>query len=313
MKKIIDLHQDLLLYLKHPELYSDTKENRVQTSFEKLKENNIKVAIVSAFPVPEKEEYTNPITNIQITTELETYNQYCVTHPEFVIIKNKEDLDRIFSTDGLYGLILHIEGINSFDPNTDWLLLEQWYQLGLRSIGPVWIINNPFGGGTNDEGGLTSLGRDLITWCEKKGVIYDFAHMNEETFWDATRIVTRPIFVSHGNARALADSVRNLSDAQLIKISETGGCCGIFFAKKYLGGDPEQGIEVILEHALYIISITGKESIAIGSDFGGIISGFIKGCESVDILQDFIMRMPSEMQEKIASLNALRVIRSHLK
>src|SRR6187551_453199 len=134
MREIIDLHQDLLLYISRPDLYG----NRSQTSFEKLKGNNLKLTFVSAFPVPADENYLSPETNKQITKDLETYNDYCAAHPEFVIVRNKEDLSRVMVTDGLYGLILHIEGLNAFDPQTGWQLLEEWYQLGLRSIGPVW-------------------------------------------------------------------------------------------------------------------------------------------------------------------------------
>jgi membrane dipeptidase len=310
MKPLIDLHQDLLLYVSRPDLYSD----RGQTSFEQLKKNNIKVTIVSAFPAPENENYYSPVTNKLIEDDLVAYNEYVKVNPEFKIIRSLADFDEVLTTEGLFGLILHIEGLNVFDIHTDWDMLERWYKLGLRSIGPVWNISNPFGGGTLGKGGLTDAGGSLVSWCERKGVIFDFAHMNEQTFWDAAAITSRPIFVSHGNARSICDSVRNYTDKQITAIAESGGCIGMFFSKKFISSNALSDIDDVITHITHIEKLVGIDAIGIGSDFGGIISGFADQLNSVDHLKNLIEKLKQKGYkdkdlEKIFFSNGGRVIR----
>lgn len=305
--KIIDLHQDLLLYISRPDLYPN--DITKQTSFEQIKKNNLKVVIATTFPVPDDEDYTNPITNEMIEKDIIFYNEYCARHPEFLIIKNKEDFNRVLSDENLFGLIIHIEGLNVFNEDTDWGMLEHWYDMGLRSIGPVWNLSNPFGGGTVESGGLTNLGQKLIAWCEQKGVIVDFAHMNQETFWDAVKIINKPIFVSHGNAYSVCENIRNYTDEQLQKIRDTKGCIGIFFSKKFLGREDES---IVYEHINKILEIAGSDCIGIGSDYGGVISGFAEGFDSVDCLPKLISMLGIDIQEKISYKNAVRVIGEYL-
>lgn len=310
MKPIIDLHQDLMLYVSRPDLYQNTN----QTSFDQIKNNNIKITVVSAFPAPENDEFLNPITNILIEKDLIAYNEYVKDHSEFKIIRSENDIDEVLETENVYGLILHIEGLNVFNPKTDWDLLEKWYNLGVRSIGPVWNLSNPFGGGTIEQGGLTDLGKQLIRWCEEKRVIFDFAHMNEETFLDAQKIVTKPVFVSHGNARSICEDIRNYTDDQIKIIAHTGGTIGMFFSKKFISKNDQPTINDVIKHIDHIKNLVGIDYISVGSDFGGIISGFAEGLNSVDDLQNLRKKLSSkgyseEVLDKIFFTNALRVLK----
>ncbi len=311
--KIIDLHQDLMLYISRPELHRDAYP---QTSFEQIKKSGIKVVVASAFVVPPKENFLDPSANMLIEESLRAYGHYCAENSEFIIIRDKKDLQKVLETDGYYGLILHIEGLNVFDKRKDWETLERFYKLGLRSIGPMWNINNPFGGGTlNSQRGLTSAGKKLIKWCERRGVIFDCAHMNERTFWDAAKITSRSIMVSHGNARAVLDNVRNYSDKQLRHIAKTKGIIGVFFSKKFLSNRNEVTTEAVRAHIEYIVQVAGRDSVAIGSDFGGIVSGFPENLRCVADLPFFLDELGSTsktFREKIAWKNALRVINNHL-
>ncbi len=304
---IIDLHQDLMLYVTRPNLYPNDKSQ--QTSFEQLKKNNIKVVLASTFVVPDDENYFDPLINEMIERDIIAYTNYCESDSEFTIIKSNVDLDRAIATEDLYGIIIHIEGLNVFNPEIDWVMIERWYEMGLRSIGPVWNHTNPFGGGTFEEGGLTQLGRQLIAWCEQRGVIIDLAHMNQKTFWDTVQVVTKPLFVSHGNSYTVCPNVRNYTDEQLNKVAETGGCIGMFFSKKFLGAT-EHGI--VESHIQRILDIGGPELLAIGSDYGGIVSGFADGFDNVNSLPLLIQSLDESIREKVAYQNALRVISKHL-
>lgn len=309
MYPIIDLHQDLLSYLDHAEFFND----RNQTGFDRLKANSVKITLVSAFPVPANEDFKDPKVKQLIERDLERYNEYCAEHPEFVIVRNAGDVEHVMGTEGLYGLVLHIEGLNAFDAPGDWEMLERWHSLGLRSIGPLWNLNNPFGGGTLDpQPGLTALGKELVAWCEKKSIILDMAHMNRRTFEDATKLVTRPLFVSHGNADALCSDPRNYTDEQLRAVGETGGVIGVFFSKKFIAKEDLVGMKEVEAHVYHIADVAGEDAVALGSDFGGILSGFPEGLSSLDGLQTFLERFETPLREKLAYRNAERILKSHL-
>jgi membrane dipeptidase len=119
--------------------------------------------------------------------------------------------------------------------------------------------------------------------------------MNEKTFWDAKKIVTRPILVSHGNARALCDSPRNYNDEQLRAIGETDGVIGLFLSKKFLTKNDTVNIDGVIAHITHIISVAGERAIALGSDFGGIVSGFSEGLTCVSELEAFIDTLPKNL------------------
>src|SRR5262249_13192549 len=136
---------------------------------------------------------------------------------------------------GRVTVIMHMEGAEAL--STDLSDLEEWYGRGLRSLGPVWSRPNAFGEGvpfafpsTPDTGpGLTPAGRNLVNACNRLGILVDCSHLTEAGFWDVASLSLVPLVATHSNAHALCRSSRNLTDAQLDAIGESGGVVGINF------------------------------------------------------------------------------------
>ncbi len=95
-------------------------------------------------------------------------------------------------------------------------------------------------------------------------------------------------------------------------IAETGGVIGIFFAKKFISGKEAADTETVKRHIDHIIGIAGEEAVAIGSDFGGILSGCPEGLCRVYDLPLLIKTLPEKFQDKIACKNAVRIVHAHL-
>jgi membrane dipeptidase len=175
--------------------------------------------------------------------------------------------------------VLHLEGAEAIDPGLE--ALEQWQAAGLRSLGPVWSRPNAFAHGvpfafpsSPDTGpGLTVAGRALVARCAELGVLVDLSHMNEAGFWDVARLEAGPLVASHSGAHAICPASRNLTDAQLEAIGESGGLVGIVFATAFLrpdfGDKADTPIALIAEHARYVADRIGPEHVALGSDFDG--------------------------------------------
>jgi membrane dipeptidase len=180
---------------------------------------------------------------------------------------------------GVLAAVLHFEGAEAIDPNLDALLV--FYQAGLRSLGIVWSWSNAFGHGvpfvfpgSPDTGpGLTGAGKALVRGCNELGILVDVSHLNEKGFWDVAHISDAPLVATHSGVHALCPSTRNLTDAQLDAIGETGGLVGVNFHVGFLRADGQEDqetpIQDIVRHIDYIARRIGIERVAFGSDFDG--------------------------------------------
>ncbi len=87
------------------------------------------------------------------------------------------------------------------------------------------------------ERGLAPFGEEVVREMNRLGIIVDVSHVHERTFWDATRVATRPFIASHSNAAALCPVGRNLTDDQLRAVAASGGLVGINFVPGFLDPD----------------------------------------------------------------------------
>ncbi|KZM49407.1 dipeptidase [Labrenzia sp. OB1] len=217
---------------------------------------------------------------------------------------------------GQLAISLHIEGAEAIDPQ--FYQLEELHKRGLRSLGLVWSRENTFGYGvpmahpsSPDIGsGLTGAGRDLVRACNRLGVMLDLSHLNEKGFWDVARITERPIVASHSNAHSICASSRNLTDKQLDAIKESGGLVGINFHVAFLRPDGsfsrDTPLELLADHAAYLLDRMGEDCVAFGSDFDGCmlptdlgdVTGLARLMEVLDA-----RGISSQVLEKIAFRN----------
>ncbi|MGD1975117.1 MAG: dipeptidase [Desulfobacterales bacterium] len=177
--------------------------------------------------------------------------------------------------------VLHFEGAEAIDPDLN--ALDVFYQAGLRSLGLAWSRPNAFANGvpfkfpgSPDTGpGLSDAGRQLVTACNRLGIIVDLAHINEQGFWDTAGISDAPLVVTHAGAHACCPSSRNLTDKQLDAIKESDGVVGVNFHVGFLREDgrrePDTPISEIVRHIDYIVRRIGIDHVAFGSDFDGAI------------------------------------------
>ncbi len=187
--------------------------------------------------------------------------------------------------DALSG-VLTMEGASPLRGELD--LLDHYFELGVRSLGLTHNPRNEAGDGCllpdGERGGLTAFGRALVRRCADLGILLDVAHLAPEGFADlmdeAGRLpVTPPIVSTHTGAKALTDHPRNLTDAQLRELAETGGLAGITLYPPHVRrtGHADQ-LENALTHAEHIAEVCGIEHVAVGADLDGFTRpGFADG------------------------------------
>jgi membrane dipeptidase len=71
---------------------------------------------------------------------------------------------------------------------------------------------------------------------------------------------------THSNACAVALTARNLTDAQLKAVGETGGMVGLNFGTMFLRPDgkraPEGGIDFAIRHLAHMVEMAGEDTWA---------------------------------------------------
>jgi membrane dipeptidase len=149
-------------------------------------------------------------------------------------------------------------------------------------------------------------------------MLIDFAHMNPAIFQDALEATKGPVFISHGNTCHHCPTPRNYTDEQLRAVADRGGIVGPFFAKKFLvpAGKPAP-IDAVVAHFTHLRDVVGVEHMALGTDFGGILSGFAEGLTSLSDMPNLWRALGAagfadEELELIAWKNAARFLERSL-
>jgi len=197
---------------------------------------------------------------------------------DFTVCRSASAVHAAFAI-GKIAAVMHMEGAEAIGPDLDALYL--FYDMGLRSLGPVWSRPTVFGHGVPfkfpgdpDIGpGLTEAGKDLVRLCNALGILIDLSHMNQAGFEDVARLSRFPLVATHSNVHALTNSPRNLTDRQLDQIRDSSGMVGLNFSTSFLREDgmasPAMGWDPMLRHLDYLIEKLGEDHVGLGSDFDG--------------------------------------------
>lgn len=160
---------------------------------------------------------------------------------KMMMVYNPTDLQTAIQQKKLAAL-LGMEGGHMIE--NDMNKLDALYKRGVRYMTITWNNSTPWatsaadettpGGALNADGkkGLTAFGVAVIKRMNELGIMVDISHVGEQTFWDITKITTRPIIASHSCVWNLCRHRRNLKDEQIKAIAKSGG---VIFLNFYSG------------------------------------------------------------------------------
>ena len=185
------------------------------------------------------------------------------------ICKTYEEICRTRES-GRIALLLTMEGAEPLGTDLD--LLRIFYELGLRAISLTHARTNAaanggiFAASGSPPEGLTDFGRDLVRECERLGIMIDLAHINPAGFDEIFSLTSKPLIVSHTNARRYYDVERNISDEQIKMIGQRGGVIGIN-AILVSPHKAEATLDRYVDHIEHVIDLIGIDGVGIGFDF----------------------------------------------
>jgi membrane dipeptidase len=235
-------------------------------------------------------------------------------HPDqLALVGNGSELRAAHASGRIAG-IPGIEGGHAIEEDLEHL--RWFFDHGLRVMTLVWnnhlswIRSCQDGAGSDVPAGLSDFGRDVVREMNRLGMVVDLSHAGERSFHDALETSDRPAIASHSGCRALHDHPRNLTDAQLRALSETGGVVGIVFHPGFLDADARaeearvrqtaayraltascetelmlrqsavlgaqarpMSAERLVDHVVHAIEVAGIRHVGIGSDYDGIQRG----------------------------------------
>jgi membrane dipeptidase len=214
-----------------------------------------------------------------------------------------------------------IEGGQALEGNIE--NLQEFARRGVRYLGLLHFSPNALGWPARDfarfmpgrrpsehpDDGLTAFGRDVVREMSRLGMIVDLAHINRRGFFDALEESRAPVLVSHTGLAGVHPHWRNIDDEQLRAVARSGGCVGVIFSRRFLGGGD---LNAVCDHILHVIDVAGEDTPALGSDFDGFVVP-PRGLEDVSKLPDLTAALSSRgLQQstlaKILGGNALRVL-----
>lgn len=220
--------------------------------------------------------------------------------------------------------------------------IERFRRMGVRYMTLTWRgnlawagssqeVSHPFRRGETMEivehpssGGLTEFGRRVVAEMNRVGMCVDLSHVSDETFFDAIKISTRPVIVSHSNARALSDHKRNITDTMLRALKANGGVMGINLWYEMLepsgkgsktAGAKRVTVEDVLDQIDHIVKVAGIDHVGLGTDFEGMSDlpqDLQNAAQLPKIFEGMRKRGYSEADiRKFAGENFLRVLKAN--
>jgi len=186
-----------------------------------------------------------------------------------VVCRTHDEISRALDSKKI-GFLITMEGVEPLGEDLD--LLRAFYELGVRAIGLTHARTNAAGhggiftaSGSSPEG-LTPFGRNLVRECEKLGIMIDLAHINPAGFQEIVDLATKPLIVSHTNARKFYDVERNISDEQIKMIGQCGGVIGI--NSILVSPKREKStLDCYVDHIEHVANLIGIDCVGIGFDF----------------------------------------------
>jgi membrane dipeptidase len=217
--------------------------------------------------------------------QIDYYRRLTEENPKkFRLILNRNDLKIILSPwelpgsvkDRPVGIVMLMEGAEGLQNPRE---LEEFYELGLRQVGPVWA-GTRFCGGSYEDRPFDREGRELLEVMASLGMALDISHMRENAALTALDLYEGPVMASHANSRTLLKGTggeRHLTDQVVRRLFERGGRVGVVLYNKFLSTEwtPSSARDAVkINHIIsqidYYSQIAGNSTqVGLGSDLDG--------------------------------------------
>ena len=198
------------------------------------------------------------------------WHERVLARPRTMIVKTVEDIERA-KKEGRSGFILSSQTPTIVEDEPR--LLRCLYEMGLRVMEMTYQKRNLLADGCGEpaNGGLSNLGRAVVSEMNRLGISIDLSHAGDRTMDETIDASEQPVFFSHSNARAVVNHPRNVPDPTLKRLAARGGVCGISAYSAFLrpdGGKTGTTLQDYVTMLDYVVDLIGIDHVSMGFDVG---------------------------------------------
>lgn len=254
-------------------------------------------------------------------SELELYHELTDRIPDkFRLVLTKKELQATLEEWQMPGTGTHPVGLvplmEGAEGVRDPAELDEWWEKGVRIIGPAWG-GTRYCGGTREPGPLSDDGRALLKGMADVGFSLDISHMDISAAREALDMYPGSIMASHANAAALLPGYsgnRLLTNDVIRSVISRAGVIGVvpyctFLKTGWMKGDPKEGISLdnLIAHIDFICQMAGNSHhVGLGSDFeGGFgLNAVPQGIDTIADLQKIgtLLKMRGYNDDDVAAI-----------
>lgn len=244
---LIDTHDDVLSRQIKNGLDLAKEHEVFDFDLVKAKKGGLDAQVFSIW-CDEKGDYNNAIT------EIDSLDALLKRHPDKIALATTaEDVRKIVAQNKLAALI-GVEGGHMI--NDDLSKLDELAKRGMIYLTLTWNNSTAWATSAVDERGgklkdrslgLNEFGKKIVKRLNELGVMVDLSHVGEQTFYDAIKLSTKPVILSHSCAYAINPVPRNLTDDQILAVRKNGGVISVNFYNGFVMPNHEADFKAFLD------------------------------------------------------------------
>ncbi len=181
------------------------------------------------------------------------------------IIRSADDIERVHRQDKR-GIVIDFQNTTPFGDELD--RVQHFHNLGLRMVQLTYNLRNLVGDGCTEtsQGGLSYFGREVVRRLNEARILVDVSHCSEQVGWDALKLSTAPVIVSHSSSKAVCYHDRGKTDELAKAIADRGGYFGVVVIPGFISDKSEVPLDTFAEHVAHLVDVCGIDHVGIGTD-----------------------------------------------
>jgi membrane dipeptidase len=202
---------------------------------------NVSVVALAADAAPNTSE-GHALARTQVENKYKALVKFVDDHPKQLSFARSTNEIAEIAKDGRQAILLSF--LNAVAFGSDLSAIKTFYEKGVRLLGLVHIGNNAFahssrpnkafGDAPDNTLGLTELGKSAVSELNRLGIVVDVTQLSPKGLQETISLSKTPVIASHSAVRGRVDVARNLTNAELKAIAESGGVANIVAFAPYI-------------------------------------------------------------------------------
>ena len=187
---------------------------------------------------------------------------------ELLLCRTAADIERAHAT-RRHGLVLDFQNTTPYADSLD--RINHFHNLGVRMVQLTYNLRNLVGDGCTEtnQGGLSYYGREVVRRLNDLRTLVDVSHCSEQVGWDALKISTAPVIVSHSASKAVCYHDRGKTDELARAIADRDGYFGVVVIPGFISDKKEPALDDFAAHIEHLVDVCGIDHVGIGTDKAG--------------------------------------------